>query len=60
MNVVDGYRARVPAADVSVLEGVGHYAMLEDPAGTLAAFSTFQRSIASYDSARCSRENGTP
>lgn len=35
------YRELVPAADVSLLEGVGHYPQLESPQQVLAAFEAF-------------------
>ena len=41
MHVVRAYRERVPGADVVVLDGVGHYAALEDPRGTLDAIESF-------------------
>jgi pimeloyl-ACP methyl ester carboxylesterase len=45
MHVVSAYRQRVPAADVVVLEGVGHYAGLEDPDATWTAIETFYNNV---------------
>jgi len=35
------YRELVPAADVTLLEGVGHYPQVEAPQQVLAAFEAF-------------------
>ncbi len=40
------YRELVPAADVSLLENVGHYPQVEAPQQVLAAFEAFTARVA--------------
>jgi pimeloyl-ACP methyl ester carboxylesterase len=41
IHLVERYRKLVPNPDVVVLDGIGHYPLTEDPAGTLNAFLEF-------------------
>jgi pimeloyl-ACP methyl ester carboxylesterase len=40
-HMADRYREIVPAADVVVLDGIGHYPQVEDPDGVWSAFAEF-------------------
>jgi pimeloyl-ACP methyl ester carboxylesterase len=40
-HMADRWREIVPDADVVLLDGIGHYPQVEDPAGTLRAFEAF-------------------
>jgi pimeloyl-ACP methyl ester carboxylesterase len=44
-HLADRYRELVPAADVVVLEGVGHYPQLEAPESVCAAFLAFHAQL---------------
>jgi pimeloyl-ACP methyl ester carboxylesterase len=43
------YRELVPSADVSLLEGVGHYPQIEAPGQVLRAFDSFSSHLRSAD-----------
>jgi len=46
-HMVERYRALVPAPDVVLLEGVGHYPQVEDADGVLRAYLAFRERVGS-------------
>ncbi len=44
-HMVERYRELVPRPDVVLLDGIGHYPQVEDPAGTLRAYLEFVGAI---------------
>lgn len=45
LHMAQRYRELVPAPDVVLLPGIGHYPQLEDPAGTWAALAAFHQRL---------------
>jgi pimeloyl-ACP methyl ester carboxylesterase len=44
-HMAERYRALVPAPDVTLLEGIGHYPQVEAPAAVLAAYLAFRARV---------------
>ena len=44
-HMAERYREIVPAAEVVVLDGIGHYPQIEDPDGVWRGFAAFAASL---------------
>jgi len=44
-HMVERYRELVPSPDVVLLDGIGHYPQVEDPAGVLRAYLAFRERV---------------